>query len=553
MISSTAISSVEENYSYETGSTFSAGCVRANILWITSEGVDKVKAGSDEESRSEISHDNLRFRRQFLLTSIICTSLKHWEHRTLNHYQLYVHRDVEVNIVQRGYKDRKAALIGYMIDPLHPDRSNAEILRDILKTTQAVESLSRYLHSISGRFVLILLTADDTYVFHDPCGLRSVYYSEYKGGIVIGSQPLIFKHVMPLKEQNRFYSYEKSTYKKGNMEHWLPSGTSLYESVYHLIPNHYLQVSCLKQIRYWPNEKLRSRRLDDVPYEASELLRKLIQAGHQRFDLALPLTAGLDSRVLLSASKAIADDTYFYTLQYRTLQAESDDIAIPRKLLKKLGLTHHLIDCRIAPDKEFLQIYDRNTSMAHKEDWGNIAYGMYGRYPQDIVCVKGNCSEIARCFYYKNGTHLPIASVQKLIEVERGWNTLPFICAQLTDWYSGASVAAKETGVDILDLFYWEHRMGSWQAQSQLEWDIIQEAYTPFNHRELLEMMLGISTEFRRAPNYLLFNNVIEALWPECLSEPINPPRTAKDKIKRLLFRLGLVDATQKLHKAIVQ
>ena len=512
-----------------------------------------MQAGNDRESENRIDYDKLMFRRQFLLTSRNCSSLDHWQHGSLNHYRLYVHRDLELNIVEGENQRTKAALIGYMIDPLRPDRSNGEIINDIIRTTETVESLSKYLYSISGRFVLIIVTEDDIYVFHDPCGLRSVYYSQYEGGIVLGSQPLIFRHMMPLKAKNRFYSYEKSTYKKSNKEHWLPSGSSLYENIHHLVPNHYLQVSNGKQVRYWPNEKLHPRQLDDAAYEASALLKKLIVAGHKRFDLAFPLTAGLDSRVLLSASKPVADDTYFYTLQYRTLQLESNDIEIPIKLLQTLGLNHHLIDCRISTDKEFDQFYDRNASMAHKDDWGSIAYGMYGIYPQGRVCIKGNCAEIARCFYFKKGKHLPITSAQQLVELESGWDTLPFIGAQLDDWYLEASTAAEKTGLDILDLFYWEHRMGSWQAQSQLEWDIIQEAYTPFNHRQLLEIMLGVSTKYRCAPNYILFRKMIETLWPECLSQPINPARTVKDKLKRILSDLGLIDITRRIYRAIGQ
>ena len=257
--------------------------------------------------------------------------------------------------------------------------------------------------------------------------------------------------------------------------------------------------------------------------------------------------------MVLSASNSIARDIYFYTLQYRNLRSGSSDIEIPRKLLRSLGFNHHLIDCRVSPDLEYIEFYKRNTSMAHNDDWGSIAYGMHGEYPQDRVCIKGNCSEICRCFYYKTGKQFSMSSVEQLIELEIGWNSLPFIYDQLSDWYPQANAVAREAGVDILDLFYWEHRMGSWQAQRQLEWDIIQEAYTPFNHRALLEIMLGVSSDLRCAPDYILYERMIQALWPECMNQPINPPQTVKDRVKNVLLRLGLIGITERIYRGLGQ
>jgi hypothetical protein len=202
-------------------------------------------------------------------------------------------------------------------------------------------------------------------------------------------------------------------------------------------------------------------------------------------------------------------------------------------------------------DAEFAEVYEKNTALEHTRDWGRIAYGMLNRYPSDRVCMKGNGSEICRCFYYKSGKHPPIESVQQLVRLEPEWNKLPFVAEQLSSWLPTANAAAKQSGVDVLDLFYWEHRMGSWQAQSQLEWDIVQEAYTPFNHRQLLEVILGVAPKFRSAPTYRLYRRMGKILWPEVMAQPINPPENAKKKIKNILFRLGLERIARKIYRVI--
>jgi len=493
----------------------------------------------------------LLYRRQFLLTPSECEALAAWPTVSLGPYRLYAHPDVELTRSESDAGRRQARLVGFAIDPHHPQRSNAEILDSLLAAPCSPGEIAKRLHSLSGRFVLILHTGEDAFVFHDPCGLRSVCYAEHEGRVHVGSQPLLLGEVLPLQEGERFRSYFNSEYVKNNTEHWIPGGCCLFENVGRLLPNHFLHLSTLRQERYWPVRRIPERPAEQVAPEAADLLRRLLQAAHQRFELALPLTAGRDSRMLLSACRGIAGDVYFYTLQYRDLTPASADIRIPRELLGSLGYTHHLIDCRVDIDPDFARVYEKNTPLAHTRDWGEIAQGLMRSYPASRVCLKGNCAEIARCAYYKTGKHPPVKSSQSLVRLVRGWGELGFVKDHVANWFSQASPIANDAGVDILDLFYWEHRMGSWQAQSQLEWDIVQEAYSPFNHRELLETLLGVHPRHRRAPTYRLHRRMYEALWPEVLNQSVNPAESAKSRVKRVLVHLGLRGLATRIRRAL--
>ena len=481
-----------------------------------------------------MGNDRLHYRRQFLLTPEPRAAFSNWQHASLGDLHLYAHPDVELNIAASPDSTIVAALVGYIINPYHPERSNADELKTIIKAAGSFDEITDYLCSLSGRFVLAVKTPEDTFLFHDPCGLRSIYYTRHDGKPFAASQPTIFKHVLPLEDGDRLRSYLNSTYAQNDLEHWLPSGCSLYPGVYHLVPNHALRLSTMEQMRYWPKRPIVHRPVNEVAVEASELLGKLMIAANKKFELSMPLTAGWDSRTLLGASKSISSEVYFYTLQYRALNPKSHDIMIPQKLLRTLGLRHNLIDCRKEVPEWFRELYEQNSSLAHMDDWGKIAYGMMDAYPPEKVCLKGNCSEILRCFYYKHGKHPEIVSPDQIIALESGWDAIPFIYDPISAWLNEAREVSAQTGMDILDLFYMEHRMGSWQAQSQLEWDIVQEAYTPFNHRGLIELMLGAPSKYRRSPNYLLYKMMINILWPEAMKQPINPP-TAKDLLKRAL------------------
>ena len=107
-------------------------------------------------------------------------------------------------------------------------------------------------------------------------------------------------------------------------------------------------------------------------------------------------------------------EIYFYTLKYRKLSSESIDIKIPRIILNSINKQHHVINCNLEVSQCFEQIYN-NTYNSHMNDWGKIAYGINKGYPEDRVAVKGNCSEIFRCFYYENGIQKNIIDANQII------------------------------------------------------------------------------------------------------------------------------------------
>ncbi len=479
-----------------------------------------------------------------------CSSLSHWQHVRIGTYHLYAHPDVELSSVVREDARVSVTLIGYMLHPKQPGLSNTELLQTIAGISASADKIADYLRSVAGRFVLILHSKDDTLLYHDACGLRTVYYTRHEGQTVVGSQPLILKQAVPLSEGERYSFYQQSPYVKANVEHWIPSGCSLYENVHHLVPNHYLRFSSLEQVRYWPTRPIRARGIDDALTEATDLLRGLVTAASNRFSLAMTMTAGWDSRVLLSASRSIADKLFFYTLWYRDMQPNSPDIRVPHQLLRSLGLRHNIIDCRKPIEATFSDLYTTNVSLAHVNDWGQIASGMRDAYPQNRVTFKGSCCEVARRVIYWNNPGTPITSVEQILACEDGWRSIPFARDRVADWYTQSRTAAAAAGIDMRELFYWEHRMGSWQAQSQLEWDLVQEAYTPYNHRGILELLLGIPVSFRNPPDFRFFRMICEALWPEVLAQPVNPrPLSLGSSVGRILGRHGAYGVARSIYR----
>lgn len=463
--------------------------------------------------------------------------------------RINAHPDLEMCVVNTGDQNKKAILIGFALDPSRPEASSVEVLSRLVNAVTSKNELIKWVRNLSGRFVLIFMDGNDLYLFHDPLGLRSVYYTWFDNQFFCGSQPYILQQVLPITVADDFTDYLKSSYVKGTKEHWIPSGANLFNRVEHLVPNHYLALSSRKQLRFWPDRELTPLSLKSGAELASKLLSQLITAAHFRFKLALPLTAGWDSRLTLCGAKDWAAELYFYTLQYRDLKTDSADIAIARTMLSSFGLQHHLVDCRRSLDHEFGRVYCENSPMAHLDDWGHIAFGMLQGYPSDCVCLKSNGAEICRCFFYHSGKHKAIGSVEQIISLEPGWAGLALISNALNSWFPDARRVAEQAGIDLLDLFYWEHRIGGWQAQSQLEWDIVQEVFTPFNDRSLLETMLSVPAQYRSGADFPLFKEMYRLLWPEVLNYPINPPEGLVGHLKEQLHHLGLAELAKEVRK----
>jgi hypothetical protein len=68
---------------------------------------------------------------------------------------------------------------------------------------------------------------------------------------------------------------------------------------------------------------------------------------------------------------------------------------------------------------------------------------------------------------------------------------------------------------DMFELFYWEHRMGSWQSLQIMDLDVAQDTFILYNNRHILRKMLSVPLEDRLWNRIHL--EIIRSRWPELL------------------------------------
>lgn len=507
---------------------------------------------SEEDILSGI--EGMLYKRQFVLSKTHPLSDGRWSRNDFDDFFIYTHADDKCVVLDARPDGLMVGMVGYMLDPYNPESSDEDILAEIARQPD-IKGVTDTLKKISGRFALFVKKGGDVLVFHDPCGLKSVYYTTSEGSVFVGSGPAILSEFTCVEKTDDYYDFLKTKYHQEDKESWLPSGMSLFKNVKHLVPNHYLDTKTLSQHRYYPDSKLVENADMNIAPTAAELIRSLMAAARKRYPLALPVTSGWDSRLLFCASRDFASENFYYTLRYRGMNSHSPDIKIPSQMLSKLGLEHRVIDSHGEAPAEFIEFYERNAAVSHYNDWGKMAYAMMSTYPHERLCIKGNGSGIIKCHYYKKNLTRKIATHEDILKVIYNWKGLSYAEAAIKDWYSATAPVAEAFNFHILDLLYWEHRMGSWQSQSQLEWGFLQETFTPFNHRPLFEVLMSAPVSYRLPPECQVFRDMCHYLRDDVMEFPVNPlsiKARVNNNAKKLLSRVGAYESIRNLRNLVL-
>lgn len=385
-------------------------------------------------AEKEREFEKYLFRRQFLISEKELNSpTKYFKCHRFDKYFLYSHFELEINICHKNKES--TVLIGYAIDSRAPHKSNIQITEFLAETCTKVSDFSEPLFNLAGRFVLLAIREEQLYVFHDACGLRQFFYQVEDNFAAASSVPLL-GCAANLVFGKKYTEYIKSKYAKTKKEHWIPSGISLLENVKHLVPNHFLVASSGEQVRFFPDRDFLKINDAEAAKESATIIKNLILGASERFNLALPLTAGLDSRILISALKDVPKKIFYYTLQYRKLNFMSPDIYIPKYICKFLKVSHKIIKQNKKLSPWFLETFKANNIPHHINDYAFICNGMLEKYPENYVCLKGNCNEITRVFYKPSDITEQSLTFNDLIKREKYWAQFSFIREHTRDWFN---------------------------------------------------------------------------------------------------------------------
>jgi hypothetical protein len=248
-----------------------------------------------------------------------------------------------------------------------------------------------------------------------------------------------------------------------------------------------------------------------IPERIHEIIKNSIKALlYRNKKLILPITAGYDSRLLLSTTKEFKDQIDFYI--FDSTNTNKVDPIMADNISKKFNLNFK----KITINNTLLENDFKNKYITNKikprilPKTKNIEYHFYNS--QNKININGNCAEILKKFF-GNHTINNFDSFIKRSNVSLVYNN-KYLNKSIHKWYTSIE---KDNPVNTLDLFYWEQKQGLWGSLYPFEQDIAIEEFSPFNNRELL--LLGIKYNSWNE----LFTKTIEYGWKDLLYQKFNP------------------------------
>jgi hypothetical protein len=464
------------------------------------------------------AREKLLYRRQYLYGPKI-DGFPTWKHVKLpNGSLLAVHP--ELDSTEHKGKTCSLVLLGYLLDPEGPEKSNADILAD-LAGLGSTDNILRALDNYGGRYVFFIFNGAEEIVVNDAGGLRSVYhYRDEQGHLWLAPQPGLIAQKFGLKYSTEADAFLHSETILKYQEPWWPGVSSPYTGIEHLLPNHSLNLKTGEVKRYWPREHIVRYSPKKGAQESTRILRGVMKAANNRFKMAMALTGGYDSRIVFAASKAFIKNLVAYTMIHTRLTDQSNDIQLARRLAEYADIPYKTVDCKQPMDRDFEDLYTHNIDKAY-QSYGTVVYGRFKNLEQDRVVIKSVVNEICRCFYYRTGVYPFNINIDYLCHVSKLGHD-PLVQKYFAQWVEDARVV-DELGYKLLDFFYWENRNANWQAMSQLEFDLAHEEFTPFAHRKMLSIILGVNHRYRCMPKNTYQRMMVDASWPELSQFPYNP------------------------------
>jgi hypothetical protein len=385
-------------------------------------------------------------------------------------------------------------IIGPAADTSSDGRSGQEIAAALCRHLEhSEEELLSATDALAGRFVVIFRGESGSLrLVGDACGTRPIAYAA-SGGIAAMHAKLVADNLggasgVPLRSRYR-WGY--------------PGAGTPYDGVRLLLPNTVLGFESGEVRRFFPRGLIQPISTGEAAEEITQRLVRCLGTVAASGPLVLSLTAGQDSRATLSAiiSGGIMTEAFTYVTQDPSTRADAE---IAEAISREFGIAHTVITVGVDTPlrASFDWVLRRNTFGCH----GYRVYQEIWEHYRDrqVAHIRSNLVEVGRAFWgqrredVRSGTGM----ADLFIRLQKR-NISPEECVDVKslfdDFIMASGFPGPESGIDLRQLFYWEHRMGSWLSQVIIEGDPAFETVIPWNCRRILECLLAVPWEEQRA------------------------------------------------------
>lgn len=414
---------------------------------------------------------------------------------------------------------REIVVIGLCVDA-HGEAAREDIPALCLERPgHDILSVYRFCDRFAGKYVILYRNEEGLYLFGDATSSVQMNYSLTEGGLCAASiDRLAAEHC----------GYDVSEYslkirKGANLSQALPNDITMYDGVKALLPNHYLDVSRGQAVRvsHLPAPGLPDKAGGEEALRAYieaaslPLIRRTVQAYRRYYELVCPLTAGSDSRAVLSFLLDGGCPECF-TFRHKNFTDETAELRIPAHICRDLHLPYTAVEDLHAPEAYVKAVFEAAGDYHHPGTI-NMAYTYLSAFSGKAM-VNGDI--IGQAGKSSKGKNIPCALARAPFFASKIHNKSPLVRRELERYVR--EIRASGDRFFVFDLFATEIMNGRWSAQSHMLYSLCSiSLLNIFNCRELIGQWMDIPRAQRTKG--LIHRTILEGEHPELLSYSTNP------------------------------
>ncbi len=460
---------------------------------------------------------------QFILSRSVDTPVG-WEADVIGTWTLARHPSLPTISIVDDAGVRLGWLLGYPITPdghLLVDNSSVSV--------EPGQNPLTYLGDLAGRFLAALVNVTAPAIYPDATGSYSAVFSSCHE--MAASTP----GLIPYEDDTLDRTELSNALGMPLTTSTLPFGLTSRHGIDRLLPNHHLDLHRWEAVRHGPTWRPRgSFDAEESAHRVAEIVRRSMSAVMDVYPCYLPLTAGNDSRMLLSCARDRVDELALYTLEIPDIGGVTD-AHVATQIARRLELPHQRVSMLQATPED-LRRWVYRTGCSVGEPRGLNATTTFRSLDRGRVRLNAQLGDLSRRAHWlptdREDTHITterlalhglglsigIQDPSVLTAAERHVASSPTVLERADRWKQSSQAPDS---LALLDLEYLDTRHGSWAGVWPYA-EYFGPGFTifPMNHREIVEVITSLPRRSRIEGAFM--QDIIQQQWPELLEWPVN-------------------------------